>query len=82
MDDTADWYKSNVSKDWIDLRKEALEILQKESELQEIVQLVGYDALPEPEKGILDTARSIREDTYSKVHLTRLTLTHQYKHNT
>ena len=62
MEDMADWYKSNVSKDWIDLRKEALEILQKESELQEIVQLVGYDALPEPEKGILDTARSIRED--------------------
>ncbi len=62
VDDMADWYKSNVSKDWIDLRKEALELLQKESELQEIVQLVGYDALPEPEKGVLDTARSIRED--------------------
>jgi len=62
MEDMADWYKSNVAKDWIELRKEALEILQKESELQEIVQLVGYDALPEPEKGILDTARSIRED--------------------
>ncbi len=30
--------------------------------MQEIVQLVGYDALPEPEKGVLDTARSIRED--------------------
>ena len=62
VDDLADWYKSKVSKDWIDLRKEALELLQKESELQEIVQLVGYDALPEPEKGVLDTARSIRED--------------------
>ena len=62
IDDLADWYKSNVSKDWIDLRKEALELLQKESELQEIVQLVGYDALPEPEKGVLDIARSIRED--------------------
>jgi len=62
VDDLADWYKSNVSKDWIDQRKEAMEILQKEAELQEIVQLVGYDALPEPEKGILDTARSIRED--------------------
>jgi V/A-type H+-transporting ATPase subunit A len=36
--------------------------LQREAELQEIVQLIGYDALPEPEKGILDTARSIRED--------------------
>jgi len=62
IDDMADWYTSNVSKDWIDLRKEALELLQKESELQEIVQLVGYDALPEPEKGVLDTSRSIRED--------------------
>ncbi|HEY3526414.1 MAG TPA: hypothetical protein VGK47_09470, partial [Nitrososphaeraceae archaeon] len=50
------------SSDWIKRRQEALEILQRESELQEIVQLIGYDALPEPEKGILDTARSIRED--------------------
>jgi len=62
VNDLSDWYRSNVSKDWVDLRKEALEILQRESELQEIVQLVGYDALPEPEKGVLDTARSIRED--------------------
>lgn len=61
-DDMNDWYKNNVGKEWISLRREALEILQRESELQEIVQLVGYDALPEPEKGVLDTARSIRED--------------------
>jgi V/A-type H+-transporting ATPase subunit A len=57
-----DWYKNNISPQWTALRKEALEILQREAELQEIVQLIGYDALPEPEKGILDTARSIRED--------------------
>lgn len=62
VDDMSDWYKNNVAKDWVEKRIEALEILQKEAELQEIVQLVGYDALPEPEKGILDTARSIRED--------------------
>lgn len=61
-DDMLDWYKNNVSVEWSTLRQEALEILQRESELQEIVQLIGYDALPEPEKGILDTARSIRED--------------------
>jgi V/A-type H+-transporting ATPase subunit A len=61
-DDMGEWYKNNVASDWVALRKEALEILQRESELQEIVQLVGYDALPEPEKGVLDTARSIRED--------------------
>ena len=61
-DNMGEWYKKNISNEWITLRKEALEILQRESELQEIVQLVGYDALPEPEKGVLDTARSIRED--------------------
>lgn len=61
-DDMDDWYKKNISPLWTSLRREALEILQRESELQEIVQLIGYDALPEPEKGVLDTARSIRED--------------------
>ena len=61
-DEMNDWYQSNISSDWIKRRQEALEILQREAELQEIVQLIGYDALPEPEKGILDTARSIRED--------------------
>jgi V/A-type H+-transporting ATPase subunit A len=61
-EDMGEWYSKEVSPDWISLRKEALEILQRESELEEIVQLVGYDALPEPEKGILDTARSLRED--------------------
>jgi V/A-type H+/Na+-transporting ATPase subunit A len=61
-DDMSNWYGQNVSPEWVSLRKEALEILQRESELEEIVQLVGYDALPEPEKGILDTARSLRED--------------------
>ena len=61
-DDMDEWYKKNISPQWTALRKEALGILQRESELQEIVQLIGYDALPEPEKGILDTARSIRED--------------------
>lgn len=61
-DDLSNWYGQNVSPEWVSLRKQALEILQRESELEEIVQLVGYDALPEPEKGILDTARSLRED--------------------
>jgi V/A-type H+-transporting ATPase subunit A len=60
--DLSDWYSKNVAKDWSDLRTEALEILQKEAELQDIVQLVGYDALPETEKGVLDVAKMIRED--------------------
>ncbi len=61
-EDLADWYTKNVSPDWSEIYTEAMGILQKESELQEIVQLVGYDALPEREKSTLDVARMIRED--------------------
>jgi V/A-type H+/Na+-transporting ATPase subunit A len=56
------WFRANVAPEWGALRQQAIELLQKESELQEIVQLVGVDALPEREKVILDVARSIRED--------------------
>jgi V/A-type H+-transporting ATPase subunit A len=62
VDSLAKWYTENVAEDWPQLRSEALELLQKEAELQDIVQLVGYDALPEAEKGVLDVARMIRED--------------------
>ena len=56
------WYAKELSKDFSALRQKALQTLQKESELQEIVQLVGVDALPEREKGVLDVARMLRED--------------------
>lgn len=61
-DDLAGWGRKNVAKDWPEVTARALEMLQKESELQDIVQLVGYDALPETEKGVLDVAKMIRED--------------------
>ncbi|MRS12695.1 MAG: V-type ATP synthase subunit A [Actinobacteria bacterium] len=57
-----DWFESKVSDDWRAVRERAMFILQKETELQEIVQLVGPDALPETEKIILEVARMIRED--------------------
>ncbi len=60
--DLEPWYRTELSPEFVTLRQRALEILQKESELQEIVQLVGVDALPEREKGTLDVARMIRED--------------------
>jgi V/A-type H+-transporting ATPase subunit A len=60
--DLEEYYRTSVAPDWVGLRQKALELLQKESELQEIVQLVGVDALPEREKAILDVARMIRED--------------------
>ncbi|NPA74501.1 MAG: ATP synthase subunit A [Euryarchaeota archaeon] len=56
------WWERNVAKDWYDMRREAMGILQREAELQEIVQLVGPDALPAKEQALLETARSIRED--------------------
>ncbi len=56
------WWELNVAKDWYDLRREAMGILQREAELQEIVQLVGPDALPAKEQALLETARSLRED--------------------
>ena len=52
----------NIARDWKELREKAIYLLQKEVELQEIVQLVGPDALPESEKAILDVTRMIRED--------------------
>ncbi len=56
------WYEQNVAPDWLDYRDRAMSVLQKETELQEIVQLVGPDALPESEKIILEVARMLRED--------------------
>ena len=56
------WYEKNVAPDWLEHRDRAMAILQKETELQEIVQLVGPDALPESEKLILEIARMLRED--------------------
>jgi V/A-type H+-transporting ATPase subunit A len=60
--DLEPWYREHIARDFVPLRQRAIETLQKESELQEIVQLVGVDALPEREKAILDVSRMLRED--------------------
>jgi len=56
-----DYYDKEVSPDWNKIRAWAMEVLQKEAELQEIVQLVGSDALPEAEQVTIEVARMIRE---------------------
>jgi len=61
MDTLAPWYTENVAPDWNELRGLAMEILQLESELLEIVQLVGSDALPESQQISMESARMIRE---------------------
>ena len=61
--DTIDkWMNSNVADNWGALRLEAMTILQDEAQLQEIVRLVGIDALSEKDRLKLDVAKSIRED--------------------
>ena len=62
LDDIANWFNQNVAEDWIALRTKLMGLLQDEAELQEIVQLVGMDALSAPERLKLEAARSIRED--------------------
>ena len=61
-DDLAKWYAENVGNDWHDLYQGAMRTLQRDAEINEIVQLVGYDALPEMDKLTLDIAKSIKED--------------------
>ncbi|MBU4373127.1 MAG: V-type ATP synthase subunit A [Euryarchaeota archaeon] len=56
-----EWYDKNVSPEWVKLRNDAMELLQKEAELSEIVQLVGSDALPEDQQLTLEIARMVRE---------------------
>ena len=55
------WYDENVDPEWDSLRSWAMGLLQKEAELQEIVQLVGSDALPEDQQLILEITKLIRE---------------------
>jgi V/A-type H+-transporting ATPase subunit A len=61
LDTLHDWYDREVSPEWNPLRSWAMEVLQKEAELQEIVQLVGSDALPDEEQITIEVARMIRE---------------------
>lgn len=57
-----DWFDEYVSHEWNSLRVKAMQLLQEESELEEIVRLVGVDALSLKDRLKLETARSIRED--------------------
>jgi len=62
IDNIRDYVTKNVQEDYFDLQAEAMRILEKESELEEIVRLVGVDALSGPDRLILLTARMLRED--------------------
>jgi V/A-type H+-transporting ATPase subunit A len=80
------WWRDNVDEEYPEVRQWAVDILDEESELQEIVQLVGKDALPDDQQLTLEVARYIREgwlqqnafhdvDTYCEPEKTYLMLT-------
>ncbi|MBS3815694.1 MAG: ATP synthase subunit A [Hadesarchaea archaeon] len=62
LDRVQEWWEEEIGGNWREYRDKAVSVLQKESELREIVKLVGPDALPESDRAILEAARVIRED--------------------
>ena len=62
VDSMGKWYGDNVSADWIPQRTRIMTLLQEEAELEEMVKLVGMDALVATDRLKLEIARSIRED--------------------
>ena len=62
VDRLGSWFSDNVSPEWNELRARAMRVLQEEAELNEIVQLVGIDALSWKDRLTMEVARSIRED--------------------
>lgn len=61
-DTLSKWFDNTVSEDWMLMRTRLMQLLQEEAELEEIVKLVGMDALSSPDRLKLEAARSIRED--------------------
>ena len=61
-DNIDDYFLQNVGEDFVTMRSEAMKLLQQEADLEEIVRLVGIDAVSEEERLILETSRSLRED--------------------
>ena len=62
VDNFLDFWRENVAPDFADIRKQAMELLEKESKLLEIVRLVGMESLSNSDKLTLEVARMLRED--------------------
>jgi len=62
LSELTEYYNKKIGEEYMELRNKSMALLQEEAELEEIVRLVGFDALSTHEKLILETARSIRED--------------------
>ena len=62
IDTMEKWFNEHVNGNWMNLRNDIMHLLQEESELDEIVKMVGMDALSPTDRIKLEAARSIRED--------------------
>ena len=62
LDDMGPWFNEHVAPDWMSLRQDMMSLLQDEAELDEIVKMVGMDALSPTDRLKMEAARSIRED--------------------
>jgi len=62
LDNLEDYFRTEIGEEWIQMRQEATRLLEEEAALEEIVRLVGLDALSPENRLIMETARSIRED--------------------
>ncbi len=62
LDSIGPWFNENVNEEWISIRQEMMTLLQEEAELNEIVQMVGMDALSPTDRLKMEASRSIRED--------------------
>ena len=62
LDDMEKWFNGNVAEDWMEGRQKMMTLLQEEAELEEIVKMVGMDALSPTDRLKMEAARSIRED--------------------
>ena len=62
LDDMEKWFNGNVAEDWMEVLEGMITLLQEEAELEEIVKMVGMDALSPTDRLKMEAARSIRED--------------------
>ena len=62
LDDMKKWFNGQVAEDWMEGRQKMMTLLQEEAELEEIVKMVGMDALSPSDRLKMEAARSIRED--------------------
>ncbi len=62
LDEIKGWFDENVNEDWMKIRQELMSLLQEEASLNEIVKMVGMDALSPQDRLKMEAARSIRED--------------------